>query len=301
MREHEGKTWAEACDLVGKDASFSALRHKSTNTTLATDPRPRTEPTTNLSLWRKQAAELVRRSLQYIPTPGQDTPYNEAEFSQICQYLFYERGLCPTTCKTLGIGWNSKREKSLASKWGIKDTDPECQMTIPSGIVIPSKWENEILSVYVHFPKDLRTGKQKGQCLRGTGKKPFLAQGKDRKYIFVMESALDAALVWQELQGIHTTLAFNGATKNTLEQQYANLINAHAHIIYLQDIDENGAGQNNGKHFTSLFPRAHLLRPASGFKDVGEMHNKAMQTPWNTDLLTIRQYAELIFQRVNAA
>lgn len=289
LQKIQGQTYQQALDVLGIDtptptAKLTAkLTAKCSNAVITPPPK----------IWQQKAAELlaVCQADLFCDNPSTAEP--------IIKNIYFKRHLTPATCKAVGIGYNPTNFYPLAREWGIDDPNPQKKIRIAKGTVIASKWQGDIVSCYVHFDepenilgqdkkpildKDGKPITRKGHCIRNpipkAGNMPFIA-GEQGKPIVLLESALDAALLWQETQGKYTAFAFNGVGSDNLPQPYIDFVKSAPLVIAIPDNDQkkkdkpNKAGIQACASWTKLFPN---LRPfyAANEKDIGEMHHKAI-------------------------
>ena len=197
-----------------------------------------------------------------------------------------------------GIGWNPADRYVSRRAWGLADvTDRDgkthSKLLLPKGLVIATQQEGKIISMAVRCPDDRPSGRDKYHQVRGAANLPYVAGGAGLPVVLV-ESALDAALVWQESFCTVAAVAVMGNRK-------AVDLGTHAFIeaapVVLATPDNDTGGGTAWKLWRSMFPRAALC-PAIGAKDLGEMHKAALSWPINEDVPTLGEWLQAALEHV---
>ena len=118
---------------------------------------------------------------------------------------------------------------------------------------------------------------------------PFVA-GRSGLPVVLVESALDAALLWQESFNTVCGVALMGNMKS-LDADTHNFIQAAPLLLAAPDNDESG--QVAWTRWIRAYPRA-ILTPAVGAKDLGDMHRAALIRPLNPDIPTVMEWVPSI-------
>ena len=208
------------------------------------------------------------------------------------------RHLTPYTAVHCGIGWNPADRFVSRRAWGLADvTDRDgkthSKLLLPRGIVIGTQRDGKIVSMAVRCPDDRPEGRDKYHQVRGGANVPYVA-GSAGLPVVLVESALDAALVWQESFCTVAAVAVMGNRK-------AVDLGTHAFIeaapVVLATPDNDTGGGTAWKLWRSMFPRAALC-PAIGAKDLGEMHKAALSWPINEDVPTLGEWLQAALEHV---
>lgn len=101
---------------------------------------------------------------------------------------------------------------------------------------------------------------------------PFVA-GRAGLPVVLVESALDAALLWQESFNTVCGVALMGNMKG-LDADTHNFIQSAPLLLAAPDNDEGGRAA--WQRWNATYPHA-ILSPAVGQKDLGEMHAAALR------------------------
>ena len=208
------------------------------------------------------------------------------------------RHLTPYTAVQCGIGWNPADRYVSRRAWGLADvTDRDgkthSKLLLPKGLVIATQQEGKIISMAVRCPDDRPSGRDKYHQVRGAANLPYVA-GSAGLPVVLVESALDAALAWQESFCTVAAVAVMGNRK-------AVDLGTHAFIeaapVVLATPDNDTGGGTAWKLWRSMFPRAALC-PAIGAKDLGEMHKAALSWPINEDVPTLGEWLQAALEHV---
>lgn len=285
VREVEGVSYHRALELLGVDAgpsSFAMPRRQAVATaTVATTVGDSFEGVASVAsdvdveVWRRVAAQFLSHCQSDL-MPG------AVPSEAVTASLIWNRHICPATAISLGLGYYSGNKYVASDTWGIDaNATKSGKIRIPGpGIVISSRRDGQVVGLYVHFdkPETDRDGHIfKGRVIRGSAKDtPFIA-GDAGKPCFVLESALDAALVWQESRGRVSAIGMNGGRK-PVDDACMQFISKAPFLVLCGDNDPNKAGDKAMAEWRRLFSSAVPCFPqyAIGAKDVGAMHHKAM-------------------------
>lgn len=259
LRDFHGYTFAEACEAFGIETSarrngVPSARHGGPSGGMAAKRNP-----------GKTAAPVA------VEYPGQEWQATAREFLSSCR-VEAVRGLTAETCRACGILRNPADRFPERTAWGLKNyTDADgrehTKTIIPRGIVIATRRRVGVVGVTIRCEdSDIEAkGRRKFHEMPGGAKVPFLAGGAGRPVVLV-ESAMDAALVWQASGGALAGCALMGSTKSVDADTDAFLRAAPA-LIASPDFDQ--AGAKGGREWLSSYPDAILL-PALEGKDLGE-------------------------------
>lgn len=300
VRLLKGVGYREACAMLGIDAGAfpSAVRvsretHNGTTGQSGTKRDTCPDGVTNLNRWQGVAAQFLT-SCQRELVPG------AVPSAGVIEHLLYKRRICPATAIALGIGYYAENKYVPAETWGIDSRATNSgKIRIPGpGVVISCQRQGKIVGLYVHFdkPERFENGSPcKGRMVKGSAKDtPFIA-GEAGKPCFVLESALDAALVWQEGRGRVSAIGMNGGRK-PVDAACMDFIRQAPYLILCGDRDANGAGDKAMEAWNSLFSSAVpcFKQYAVGAKDVGEMHSKAC---YDSSLPTLIDFINIILEQ----
>ena len=127
------------------------------------------------------------------------------------------RFLTPYTAVQCGIGWNPADRYILRESWGLPivelaDGGKRDKLLLPRGLVIATRQKAGTVALTVRCAADRPESRPKYWQVQGSSNVPFIA-GRAGLPVVLVESALDAALVWQESFGKLAAVAFMGSTK----------------------------------------------------------------------------------------
>ena len=117
---------------------------------------------------------------------------------------------------------------------------------------------------------------------------PFIAERAGLPVVLV-ESALDAALLWQESFNTVCGVALMGNMKG-LDADTHNFIQSAPILLAAPDNDEGGRAA--WQRWNTTYPHANLA-PAVRFKDLGEQHAAALALPLNYGIPTCGEWLKL--------
>lgn len=186
--------------------------------------------------------------------------------------LALERFIPPDYAREFGIGWHMRDEYLEREAWGLPNIDNKTKIFIPAGIVIATRRKIGVVNLTIR-----RMGNDQSkywEVAGGARDVPYIPQFKPNFPVFILESALDAALLCLPYQAgeICNAVALGGLHKG-IDADTMAFINAAPLIIASPDRDE--AGTNASAPWLKLFPSARPYR-ATNAKDICEMHYLAM-------------------------
>ena len=297
MQKVHGLTYREACEALG------------------VEPKPTT--TSLLSARRTHARPRPAHPVQIAPVPPKPEPAvmpckewmtNAAAFVDSCQrdletspealLAVCGRFLTPYTAVQCGIGWNPADRYVLRESWGLPviemaDGGKRDKLLLPRGLVIATRREAGTVALTVRCADDRPESRPKYWQVQGSSNVPFIA-GRAGLPLLLVESALDAALVWQESFGKLAAVALMGNMKGLDTDTHA-FIQAAPLLLACPDNDEGG--QVAWQRWSAAYPQA-ILTPAVGAKDLGDMHRAALTWPINPDIPSVMEWAEVVLSTI---
>lgn len=237
--------------------------------------------------------------------PGKEWQQQAAAFLQSCQAglecnpaavcALTARGLTPSTAIACGLGWNDRDRYELRADWGLPLLPGKEKLLLPRGIVIATRRRVGVQALTVRCPDERPEKRPKFWQVQGSSNVPFVA-GRGGLPVVLLESALDAVLLWQEAVDVCAAVAFMGNTKS-IDGSTDSFIKAAPAIIAAPDNDDGGLAA--WQRWKAAYPAA-LCCPAVGAKDIGDMHRRALSL--DPAVPTIREWAEaaLSIARQNA-
>lgn len=289
MRKYMGMSYAEACAALGIEPKrtttslLSARRthartHPAQPAQIAPVPPKPAPAVLPCAEWMTNAAAFVdssQRDLETIP---------EALLAICGRYL------TPYTALDCGIGWNPADRYILRESWGLPVVElagggKRDKLILPRGLVIATRREAGTVALTVRCADDRPESRPKYWQVQGSSNVPLVA-GHAGLPVVLVESALDAALVWQESFGKLAAVALMGNMKGLDSDTHA-FIQAAPLLLACPDNDEGG--QVAWQRWSAAYPQA-ILTPAVGAKDLGDMHRAALTWPINPDIPSVMEW-----------
>ena len=256
LRDFEGYTFAEACAAVGIDKgrpSFAAGRRRQWGTAKQAQSKRETQ---------------APARAEY---PGPEWQATAQVFLSSCR-VEPVRGLTAETCGVCGIFVNPADRYPERMAWGLEnytgaDGKAHTKTLLPRGIVIATRRKAGLVGGTIRCPDEDRQalGRPKFKDFPGGAQVPFFA-GAAGVPVVIVESAIDAALVWQASGGRLAGVALMGSTKE-LDADTAAFLRTAPALIVAPDFD--AAGAKAERNWLSIFPGAVECFPLAG-KDLGE-------------------------------
>lgn len=289
MREIMGMSYPEACAALG-------LEQKHTTTSLLsarrTHVRPRlAQPAQIAHVPPKPepavlpCAEWMTNAAAFLAECQRDIETNPEALLAVCG-----RSLTPYTAQYCGIGWNPTDRYILRESWGLPVIElagggMRDKLLLPRGLVIATRRKAGTVALTVRCGDNRPESRPKYWQVQGSSNVPLVA-GRAGIPLLLVESALDAALVWQESFGKLAAVAFMGSTKPADTDTHA-FIQAAPLLLACPDNDEGG--QVAWQRWSAAYPQA-ILTPAVGAKDLGDMHRAALTWPINPDIPSVMEW-----------
>jgi len=270
LRDYRKMSFREACQYVGKETntfppSLSGERTFSNHRRPPSQWVPR-EITPPCDLWQERGQELVKDGEYWL---FQTHPFAQ----KMLGWLRERRGLSLETIKTYRLGLIPERRFDLPEQWGLepelKENGTPKKIWIPRGLCIPLCQGRKILRILIRRPKmDLKSKEDvRFYMIKGSDTRA-LVLGQDRNIVVVVESELDAFLLFQEAGDQVGVVALGNAQARPDKATLEVLSNCKLILVAL-DADDAGSVEAWGwwkKHFT----QAERWPPIDG-KDPGEM------------------------------
>lgn len=226
-------------------------------------PRPTWKPKNMVpppSTWQKKAAQFV--------AGAENNLWGEAGAN--ARAYLEGRGLSATFIEWARLGWNPKVEFDDYGAWGLPPERNERgnrkRVWLPPGIVIPVFCgDGQLLRVKVR--RSAPDSKPKYISITGGAATSFMVLG-EAPIVVVVESELDALLLYQEAGDLATVMAVGSAQYKPDAEAFAGLKAAPAVLVAL---DADKSGFEAWKWWRSNLPNAQLC-PAPEGKDPTEAH-----------------------------
>jgi hypothetical protein len=181
-------------------------------------------------------------------------------------WLEAERGLSPATVRACRLGFLARDLYFERAEWGlepeVKEDGSFKKVWVPGGLTLP----------YLHFRLRVRRdsppeGWARYVTVSGSASLPMTLGGFRGRPVVIVESDLDAALVWQEAADLCGVMSLGSASLKPDRWTNEALLGASRILIAL-DADE--AGRKASDWWKATYPRATHLPLLRG-KDPNEM------------------------------
>lgn len=282
LRQFCGLSYPDACKVLG-------LTPRNSRAAYPAGPNTRHTPGTTRPVAVPTPAPAELPSAQWMG--------RAAAFLADCQrgletdaaavLAFTGRYLTPHTARACGLGWNCRDRYESRAAWGLPAVEGREKLLLPRGLVIATRRRAGIMDLTVRCADDRPQGRPKYWQTAGSGNAPFVA-GRSGLPVVLTESALDAALVWQEAGDVCAAVALMGNMKS-LDAATQAFINAAPLIVAAPDND--AGGRCAWRRWKAACPAA-ILAPAVSAKDPTEMQAAALRLE---PVPTVREWVESIF------
>lgn len=281
LRQFGGLSYPDACKALGltpKDgrAAYSAKPSTRHNTGTARSVAVPTPVPAELppAQWMDRAAAFLQDCQRGLETDA------------AAVLALTGRALTPDSARACGLGWNSRDRYECRTAWGLPVVQGRHKLLLPRGLVIATRRRAGIMALTVRCPDDRPEGRPKYWQSAGSSNTPFVA-GRAGLPVMLVESALDAALLWQEAGDLCAAVALMGNMKG-LDVVTDDFIKGAPLIVAAPDNDARG--RIAWQRWKQAFPSA-LCCPAVETKDLGQMHSAALRLG---PVPTVREWAESV-------
>jgi DNA primase len=256
LRERRGLSFKEACETIGR-AEYRPQNVRRLRDGRRTVWKP-TEAVIPPESWQARARAFQIEAAERLLT--QKTP--ERTF-------LWSRGLKDETIKAASLGWNPIDLYFDRHAWGLDhETKPDGKpkhLWIPEGLVIPAINGKAIIRLRIRRPH----GDPRYIILPGSSTTPITA-GKETGVAVIVESELDALLLYQEAGDIALMIALGSVAKRPDQGIHARLKLAQI-ILNALDFDEAGAKEAWG-FWVKTYGQKVKRWPVPSGKDPGEAY-----------------------------
>ena len=234
----------------------------------------RTEPEPPPPEWIMEATKFVDRCVK-------DQSPDKALY-------LYRRRFLDARCAAMDIGWHDRDETFSRQKWGLPPhKDYGDRLRIRRGLVFAWRRDGNIVGVKIRLTdEDLTEARRKygddyPKVAAITGSKLRPVAYHDPENLggpcAVMESALDAALVYQQTDGLVSAIGLNSAAvKPERFHDIDMILRAARPLIIIPDIDQ-GAGEQKGKELEKTYWPYGVQCAVPYGKDPCELQSRAFQ------------------------
>lgn len=280
VRELKGLGFREACAWLGLDPGYvratpsqrwGGLETSSVGRKVSQgerDPSISTEQQVQPPEWTREATAFLKRCLH--------------RHSSDKALHLYSRRFLDARCDAMDIGWHEKLEAVSRKAWGLPPKNGDDRLWLGRGIVFAWRRGGEVIGLKIRTPnEDLEEYRRKYgkdlpkiRAVEGSRIAPVIYHDAEKlgAPCALMESALDAALCFQQTDGKVSAIGLNGASQR-IDEEADRIIRAARPLIIIPDIDETGvsAGRRLEKVY---YPHAVLCAVPYG-KDPCESQRRA--------------------------
>ena len=293
LMKRDGLSYREACEALSLEprrsttSAFTPSRHATHRTAqpahgVKVPPVPSTPEPAVLP-----CPEWMGSAAAFLADCQRDLETSPEALLAVCG-----RFLTPYTAQCTGIGWNPADRYVLRKSWGLpdlagQDGKPRTKLLLPRGLVIATRRRTGVVALTVRCPNDRPESRPKYWQVKESSNVPFVA-GRAGLPVVLVESALDAALLWQESFNTVCGVALMGNMKG-LDSDTNDFIQAAPLLLACPDNDAGGLSA--WQRWSAAYPQA-ILTPAVGSKDLGDMHRAALSWPINPAIPTVMEWSE---------
>jgi hypothetical protein len=182
----------------------------------------------------------------------------------------HERGLTDDAVKAFRLGWNLRDWWPKRETWGLpavmKENGKPKKLALPAGLVIPKLQNGRVVRVRIR--RAIPYGDSRYWTVSGSNTGVMSIPGEEKGIVLVVESDLDAMLIWQEAGDLATVMSLGSAQARPDQEALRTLQNAKEILVAL-DTDDAGA-REAWQWWKQHFKQARRWPPIAG-KDPGEM------------------------------
>jgi DNA primase len=257
LRDYRRITYLEACQYLSREPQLSPLVGRRSSGRPAWEPRATYAPG---DLWQAKARKLVDDAVYDLWAPGGQP---------MLDFLTEKRGLNKTTIKKFSLGFIPVDKWASAMAWGLeevlKDDGKPKKLWFPRGLAVPLCRDGQVLRVRIRRPKS--DGEPRYYILRGSDTRAMIL-GRDKSISLLVESELDALLLYQEAGDLVNLISLGNAQTRP-DKWTANFLNQSKLVLLALDADEAGALES-WRWWRANYSQAHRWPPIMG-KDPGDM------------------------------
>jgi len=262
LRDKHDLTFAEACDQAGiTPRNFRADTPRPSFTPRELPPPP--------EIWEKRGREFLSQAQKNL----------WREENSVRAFLI-SRGLTDATIRTAGLGWNETDSYFYRETWGLsielKSNGKVRRLWLPSGLVIPCFDQGRLIRLRV---RRFESSGPRYVVIPGSSLAPLilnLNQGSIDEPLAsgIVESELDAWLIWQEAGALITAMALGSASMRPDTKAHTILKTARLILVAL-DADDAGA-KESWKFWPNTYGEKIKRWPVPIGKDPSEAYQQGL-------------------------
>lgn len=237
----KGVSYADAITKTGSIQSSSKRRFKS----------QKKDITRNANI---QSKKKWYRTARVILTASQEELRHN---KKMIDWLKKKRGITKRTALEVGLGYNPETRLYFRKEWGltkeIKPDGKEKMVYLPKGFIIPMTTKiGRIVRLRIRMDKPI--GESRYISVTGSRSPPLLFGNWKAKICLIVESELDAILLYQEIKNVFV-IALGSATNKLTRNQERLLIGKE---VYLS-LDSDDAGVEATGRLIEKYPIFKVL------------------------------------------
>ncbi len=262
VRELKGLGFREACAWLGLDPGYvmatptQSWSGSGTGSIGGRVSQGEREPpsSTERTEARHHPPEWTREATAFLERCIRDNSPDKA-------LHLYRRRFLDMRCAEMDIGWHDRLEAVSRKAWGLPPKDGDDRLWLSRGIVFAWRRGGEVIGLKIRTPnEDLdeyrrKYGKDlpKIRAVEGSRIAPVVYHDPENQggACALMESALDAALIHQQTDGLVSAIGLNGASQK-IDEYADNILRAARPLIIIPDID-HGVGEQTGKKLEEIY------------------------------------------------
>ena len=276
LRDYRELSFQSACQLLGKQPKKST-RVQEPVRKVRTSFEPQNEGPVGTA-WKSKANEFVHRCINNLYgeyQPGEPACIWRRESDDILKWLKNKRGLTNETIKNAGLGWNPRDYFPDRESWGLESainekTGKPKTLWLPKGLVIPTFEDEDVTKIKIRrFDLEKSNNKARYVAIKGGLPTPSVFGCLKNKAFGIVESELDALLIYQEAGDLVTAISLGGAQNRPGKRIHEALKDSDIILVSL-DNDEAGV-QESQEWWLKEYSQAKRWKCLEG-KDPTEMH-----------------------------
>lgn len=281
LREVEGRSFQEACEVAGCEEKAQSVRTGEQNPhSSSPHPADGTESVRGETNTPHTSGNGAPQTPEIEPSRGSVPPEYEwqeraARFALACEKLMreegppgksalsylQERGFTKETVHEARLGVNPETQFDPAENWGMEE---DRNFWIPRGVVIPWEHAGKMWGVNIRRPTgdvkpDADEGWKRRKYQRVTGSRNALynADELDGRPVALVEGELDALAIQQESEEVAAVAT--GSVSWGRKARWRALLRCAPIVLVCFDSEE--AGEEASRYWTEALPNAVRWRP----------------------------------------
>jgi DNA primase len=263
LRDFKGMDYYQALAHLGREPDF---KKKPKPSILS----PKKEPTPPPEAWQERAFSFAMQAQAILW---------DSAGSKMRRWLREEKGLNDETIRKAGLGYNPTDICEQREAWGLppatNDEGKPKKQWLPAGLVIPFAMQGKVQRLRIR-----RSDPGDGNryiIVSGSSMGPMILGNTQAKAAIVVESELDAILLWQEVGDLCDVIAL-GSAQAKPDVATETLLKRMETILVSLDDDVTGQ-QRIVRYWLKTFPKAKYYAVP-----IGKDHSEAWKAGLNIRL-----------------